>query len=229
MISAMTPVRELETRALTLAEEARALKITDQQSYKTAAERLLAVVGLRREIEQHHAPLKKSAYDAWQQVIAAEKRLLDPVAEAEWIYKAGIAAYEAAQKRLEAERRAQAEAEARRAAEEARERELEQAEAEGADVEEIAAIANAPLPLVAAAPVESAFKTARNVTTAANWKGEMTSLGSLVKAIARGEANVNLVTPNEVAINQLARATRGTLEVPGIRFYSTTTVRVGRK
>jgi colicin import membrane protein len=229
MIPAMTPVRELETRALTLAEEARALAVTDQQSYNAAAERLLAVVSLRREIEQHHAPLKKSAHDAWQKVIAAEKRLLDPVVDAERIYKTGIASYEAEQRRLEAEARAKAEAEARLAAEEARERELEQAESEGADAEEVAAIANAPLPMVAPAPVQPAFQPTRGVTTAANWKGEVTSLGALVKAIAQGQATVNLVTPNEVAINQLARATRGTLEVPGIKFYSTTTVRAGRR
>ena len=227
MMPAMTPVRDLETRALTLADQARRLKIADQQSYALAAERLLGVADLRREIVAHHAPLKKAAHEAWQQVVAAEKRLLDPIADAERIYKAGIAAYEAEQRRLEAAARAKAEAEARHLAEEQRERELEQAEAEGADVEEITAMINAPL-VVAPPQAQPAFQHAKGVTVAANWKGEVVSLEVLVKAIAAGKANINLVMANETAINQLARATRGTLAVPGIRFFSQSTVRAAR-
>jgi hypothetical protein len=225
---AMTPTRDLEVRASTLVDQAKALKIADQPSYDLAAERLLAVADLRREIVAHHAPIKRAAHEAWQQVIAAEKRLLDPVVEAEQIYKAAIAAYEAEQRRLEAEVRAKAEAEARRLAEEQRERELEQAEAEGADAEEIAGMVAAPL-VVAPPRVESAFQPAKGVSVAVNWKGEVTSLKDLVKAIATDKASVNLVMPNEVAINQLARATRGTLQVPGIRFFSQSTVRAGRR
>jgi hypothetical protein len=227
MMSAMTPVRELETRALTLAEEARALKITDQPSYDLAAERLLAIVELRREIIDHHAPMKRAAHAAWQEVLVAEKKHLDQVAVAEAVYKDKISAYTAEQRRIEAEARAKAEAEARRLAEEQRERELEQAEAEGADVEEITAMINAPL-VVAPPRVEPAFQAARRITTAVNWKGQVTSLEALVKAIAAGKANIGLVMANETAINQLARATRGTLEVPGVRFFHEPVVRAGR-
>jgi len=228
MTPVMTPPRDLEIRATTLAEQARALKIVDQQTYETATGHLLAVVSLRREIEQHHAPIKKSAHAAWQQVLAAEQKLTAPVEAAERIYKAAIAAYEAERRRLEAEARAKAEAEAWRAAEEQRERELEQAEASGASAEEIAAMINEPL-MAQPACVEPAFQPAKGVSVAANWKGEVTSLELLVKGIAGGKANLNLVTPNHSAISQLARATRGTLQVPGIRFFSESVVRAGRK
>jgi hypothetical protein len=227
MHPAMTPAGELEAKTVTLAEQVRALKITDQQSYRIA-EHLLGVADLRREIVDHHAPLKKSTYDAWQAAIAAEKKLLDPVAEAERIYKTGIATYEAEQRRIEAESRAQAEAEARRLAEEQREREIEQAEAEGADAQEITAMINAPL-VVAPPRVEPAFQQAKGVSVAANWKAEVTSLKDLVKAIASDKASLNLVMPNETAINQLARATRNTLQIRGIRFYTESVVRAGRR
>jgi hypothetical protein len=221
-------VFELEQKASTLADQAKALKIVDQPSYDLAAERLLAVADLRTEIVAHHEPIKRAAHAAWQQVITAEKRLLNPVVEAERVYKAGIAAYEAEQLRLEAEARAKAEAEARRLAEEQRERELEQAEAEGADVEEITAMINAPL-VVERPAVEPTFQPAKGLSLAATWKGEVTSLDTLVKAIAAGKANISLVMPNEVAINQLARATRGTLQIPGIRFFTQASVRAGRR
>jgi hypothetical protein len=224
----MTPARDLENKALTLTQEARALAVTDQRTYQLAAERLLAVADLRREIVAHHEPIKRAAHSAWQQVLAAEKRLLDPVADAERIYKTGIASYEAEQRRREAEARAKAEAAAQRAAEEQRERELEQAEAQGADAEEITAMIAAPL-VVPPARVEPAFQQAKGVTVAANWKGEVTSLEALVKGIAGGKANLNLVMANEPAINQLARATRGTLQIPGIHFFSQSTVRAARR
>ena len=136
--------------------------------------------------------------------------------------------YEGEQRRREAEARAKAEAEARRAGRGAAERELAQAEAEGADAAEITAMMNEPL-VVAPARVEPAFQPAKGVSVAANWKGEVTSLEALVKGIAGGKANINLVEPNEPAINQLARATRGTLQVPGIRFFSQSTVRAARR
>ena len=223
-----TAVVELEQKALTLTDEATALKVVDQPSYDLAAERLLGVAALRREIVEHHAPLKKSTYDAWQAALAAEKKLLDPVTAAERIYKEGLAAYEAEQRRIEAEARAMAEAAAQRQAEEQRERELEQAEAQGADGEEIAAMINEPL-VIAPARVEPSFQPAKGVSVAANWKGEVISLDALVKAVATGKANITLILANETAINQLARATRGTLTVPGIRFFSEPIVRAGRR
>ena len=221
-------VIEFEQKTGTLVEQAKALRITDQPSYNLAAERLLAVADLRREIVAHHEPIKRAAHAAWKQVIAAEDKLLGPVAEAERILKTAIGDWEAEQRRLENEARVKAEAEARRAAEEQRENELEQAEAEGATVEEITAMVNAPL-IVEPPRIEPAFQPARGVSMAVNWKGEVTSLELLVKAIAAGRANINLVAGNEVAINQLARATRGTLQVPGVRFFSQSTVRAGRR
>lgn len=56
----------------------------------------------------------------------------------------------------------------------------------------------------------------------------MTSLPELVKAIAAGQSNIGLVMPNDTAINQLARATRGPIAVPGVRFFTQATIRAGR-
>lgn len=226
----MTPTKatEFRQRVSTLADQARALKVIDQESYNLAAQRVRGAVELRTEIVAHHADMKRKAYDSWQSVIAAEKKLLDPVAEAEGIYKRNLAAYETEQKRIEAEARAQAEREARALAEAQREREIEEAEACGADADEIRAICAEPLPMVVPETPEPAFQRAAGISTAANWKGTCTSLAQLVKAIAAGTANLNLVTENQTAINQTARATRGTLQIPGIRFFNEPTVRTRR-
>lgn len=226
----MTPAHatEFQDRVITLADQALALEVTDQQTYDRAAQAVLGVAQLRTEIVAHHAPMKRSAYDAWQAVIAQEKKLLDPVTEAESIYKRRLAAYATEQRRIEDEARAQAEREAAALAAEQREREIEHAEASGADAQEVAAICAEPLPVVMPETPERTFQKAAGISTAANWKGTCTSLLQLIKAIAEGKANQNLVSENQPAINQLARATRGTLQVPGIRFYNEPSVRVRR-
>jgi hypothetical protein len=219
---------DLERRASTLAEEARAFGVNSQESYDLAAVRLRALVSLRIEILDHHKDMKARAYQAHQAVIAAEKKLLDPVAEAERIYKHRIGAYEAEQGRLEEEARAKAEAESHAQAAAQREREIEQAEAAGADAEEVAAICAEPLPLVIPEPPPATFQKAAGISIANAWKGECLSLAQLVKAIADGKANIGLVMANGPAINALARATRGTLQVPGIRFFNQPAVRARR-
>jgi hypothetical protein len=224
----MNETTDLERRTATLADEARSLVISDQQTYELAAERLRGVVGLRAEIIEHHREMKQRSHQAWQAVIAAEKKLLDPVAEAERAYKYNIGAYEFEQRRLEEETRARAEAEANARAMADREREIELAEAAGADAHEVAAICAEPLPLVVQEQPPPTFRRAAGVSTAHNWKGECVSLAQLLKAIVRGEASPTLVAADQSAINALARATRGTLAIPGIRFYDETKVRARR-
>jgi hypothetical protein len=221
-------VVELEQKAEVLVAEAKALKIVDQATYNLAAERLLGVAALRHEIIEHHKTMKSSAYAAWQHVIAAEKRLLNPAAEAERLYKASLAMYESEQRHREEESRRAAEAEARRAAEEQRESELQRAEMEGATGAEIAAMINEPL-MVALPRLQPAFQAARGITTAVNWKGEVTSLEMLVRSIAAGQASISLVMPNQTSINALAKATHNTLTIPGLRFFTEPIVRAQRR
>lgn len=225
----MSPTHaEFSDRVITLPDQARAIEITDQASYDRAAEAVRGVAQLRKEIVAHHEPMKQTAHAAWQAVLAQEKKLLDPVSEAERIYKFRLAAYETEQRRIEAEARAKAQREADALAAEQREREIEHAEAAGADAHEVAAICAEPLPMVVPEVPEPTFQRAAGVSTAANWKGECTSIARLVQAVAAGTANISLVEANQTAINSLARATRGTLQVPGIRFYNEPQVRVRR-
>lgn len=151
--------------------------------------------------------------------------------------------------RLENEARQKAEAEARaineaarRKAEEEQEAALQLAEAQGATVEEIEAIITAPLVVeeVAPAPVyveapryvpppppPPPIEKAKGVVSREIWSGEVTDMKLLCAAIGRGEASVNLVTPNMAAINGLARIERAGLRIPGLKAVVNTSVAVG--
>jgi len=52
------------------------------------------------------------------------------------------------------------------------------------------------------------------------WKGDVIDLIALAKHIVETGENSNLIIPNTKDIGALAKATKGTLNIPGIRFYA---------
>lgn len=203
---------ELEQSALTRQEQARAIKIDSQPTLEYAAGELTAIVSLRKEIVEHHEPLKRTTHAAWQAAIAAEKKVLEPVAEAERIIKLEIARYTTEQERIrkEEERRIQfeadrvrreQEAEARRLQEESDrlhaeelEKEIEEAEARGATPEHVAQLASTPPPIVAAPapvfmPLPVAAATVQKVSGVSMrdvWSAEVTSIRQLAAEVGAG-------------------------------------------
>ena len=49
------------------------------------------------------------------------------------------------------------------------------------------------------------------------WSAELIDMGELIRAIADGKAPVTLVKVDQTALNQLARALKSALSVPGVR------------
>jgi hypothetical protein len=61
------------------------------------------------------------------------------------------------------------------------------------------------------------------------WRIEVVDKLALVKAIAARPDLVNLVDPNQTALNHLARAHKNTLELPGVRVWCELTVAASRR
>lgn len=53
-----------------------------------------------------------------------------------------------------------------------------------------------------------------------NWKGEGVDLRTAINAISSGKAPISIVKFDEVAINQLAKSTKGTVDYPGIKIFN---------
>lgn len=221
------PDEQLQSQALTLAEQARALRVIDQQSFDLAADKLRGVVALRKEIQGHYKPLKDAANEAHKRICDAERSMLAPVQEAESVLKQSVASYETTirRQREEAERKAREEAE--RARLEEIEREIEAAEASGASPEEVQTIIETPVviptPRVVAPAVQ--HTPARGVTTVQTFSAEVVNIMALCRAIADGAVSANLVAPNMSALNQMARAMKNTFNIPGCRVVATAVVR----
>jgi hypothetical protein len=225
-VFAVNTEAEIENKALSLPETAKLLRIEDQRTYMAACEFLRGVAAVRKEIVEHHAPIKKAAFDAHRAACDAEARLLKPVTEAEQTVKRLIGGWEAEQRRLQEERERQAREEAERLAAEMIEAAAVEAEQQGATALEVAAIIEQPLvvPRIQVAPT---YERATGIQTATLWCAEVTDIRALCRAVAEGKVSENYVSPNMTALNARARAEQKTMNIPGVRAVPKNNVRVG--
>jgi hypothetical protein len=236
---------ELEREGGAIVARIRALEVTDDASYLEAVE---AAKYCRRglmAVAEVMDPICDAAHKTWRVATERRKALQAPFEQGKKLAddKAGVyheaqerarkEAEEAArreQERREAEARAQLEAEQARLQRQAEDRALEAAaaaEAQGdramaerilAAPVEVPVATPAPVftPPVVAAPAAPrtdgyGFRTAH--------KAELVSMADLVRAAAGGNtAALSLLSFNQSAADGIARSTRGTLTIPGVRF-----------
>ena len=207
---------ELEIQVLAWPERAALMPVTDQLSYEGAANALLLIKGLRDEVAETFDPICKATDAAHKEAVAQRKRHDLPLVQSEKLLKGALGAYGREQDRLRLIEEEKVNA-ARREAEAAQLRaQVEQAKRQGATQAEQDDIVTQPsvLPDVVLPPRVQAVA---GVSTRENWKAEVVNLRWLCRAIANGKASVELVKPNMVALNQLARAQKTTLELPGVK------------
>jgi hypothetical protein len=129
---------------------------------------------------------------------------------------------------------------ARLAAEEAKMAAAMEAEVAGASIDAITAILEQPdtvveemravleqpivMPAIQIAPT---YERASGVSIAKRYKAEVFDIKLLAAAVGRGEAVVNLIEANQSALNAMARASKGSIKIPGVRCVEDSTVRSG--
>lgn len=231
---------EVEERALSMPERARELAIKDQGSFEQAAEFLLGVKALRREVDSTFDPVIASAFAAHKTAVAAKKKVEAPLADAEAIVKRGMGMYQLEQERmareaaevarkerarLEAEARAREDEERKRLEREAEDRRLaeaSEAEARG-DAETAAKLLDAPLEPVFVAPAAPAFvpppmpepAKVEGVSFREAWNFAIENAAALPR---------EYTMPDEKKIGGVVRAMKGETKIPGVRVWSTKSV-----
>jgi hypothetical protein len=209
---------ELEEQALSWPEKARAIRVSDQETYDRAAALLISVGELEKKIIEHHRPIKESAYAAHKAAVAAEKRLLDPLAEAKGIIKRSIASFEIEQERIRREAEQKAREESARLEEEARLKLALQAEEMGAAPETVQEIIDTPIPMTVP-PIQPMFSRAAGISTRKVWKWEV---------VNEAEIPRQFLMIDRVKINGIVRAMGASTKIPGIRIYEETGIAVRR-
>ncbi len=212
---------EQKSSAMKILEQARYLNITSAADYEAAAEFAKQVKALSKRIKDYWAPLKKAARDAWQSLVDREKELLKPLEQAEAEVKTKMAAY---QRKVQEEERA-----ARELAEKLKREEAERLLAEAAKAAEQGNEMESEI-LLAQAEIMEASQPAVQMQTP---KATGVSTRTLYRARIIDESKVPVEVAGVVirpvdlaAINKLAQASKGKVQIPGIEIYEEQSVAV---
>jgi hypothetical protein len=208
--------------------------ITDEATAQGVGADLKIIKGALIEIEAKRKEFTRPLDDLKKRFMNLFKPAEERLTNAENIAKGALLAFQQEQTRIarEAAEKARLEQEARLKAERARlEAEALEAEMFGdedkaaeieAQQEQIQTVVAAPPPIAAPSKVEG-------VHTLKVWKCEVADFIALVKHIAASDGqNINLVTINNSELTALARATKGTIAIPGLKFYEQEIIAVRR-
>lgn len=213
----------LKEEALTVIEQAKAIKISDQQSYDQAAGLLLeTIMPIRKKwaaywqgTDADPGPVKL-AYRTYQSLLDKFNAADKPMAEAEKTAKAAISDWDIKQEKRQQELQRQAQEAAEALEEEERLAAAVIAEESGASEEQVRDIVAAPRQAVAA-PVAPTYQRASGIgKRRENWSAEVKDLKALVKAAAAGKVPIDYLLPNQTALNARAKADRNTMNIPGV-------------
>lgn len=191
---------ELEARNELAKMPGAEITVTDQASYEAAGEILRNIAKVKKAIKEKFADPKKKAQEAHKAICNLENEMLQQVTWREnEIRQKMTVFYEAEQKRIAAE------AERKR-------KEAEEMARLAMEAEETGDTETAMEAVAVAANIES------NVTYTPKASG--VSMREVWEAVVTDKSKVPLeyMEVNLSALNAVARATKGTLQIPGVKF-----------
>ncbi len=227
----MTPLElvgsQVTQRALTMPEQARALRIADAVTYQHACDFLKAIKALRAEITDTFDDHIRRAFEAHRALCAEKREAEAPLTEAERIVKAALVVWDDEQERIRKAEQARLEAEARQQ-EEARRLEEAQLLADCGEAAMADALLDEPIqtPAIAIAPTTPKVS---GIAYRETWSAEVVDLVALIKYCAANPAFAALLLPAMPALNAQARSLKGQLRIPGVRAKCTRDVAAGRR
>lgn len=225
-IATEAPGRELATEAIAWPDRARAIVITDAESYATACGWLLGIKDLRKKIAETFDPHVKRAHEAHKALVKEKADAEAPLTQAELLIKDRIRAYDAEQDRLRREEQRRADEAARQEAErialeQAAALELE-AKATGDDalMAEAEAIIDAPIIPVPVAPVAKATPKIAGVSIRKRFAFRIVNEAAIPR---------QYLSVNESKIRGVVTALGLSANIPGVQVYEETSVAAGRR
>lgn len=238
---------QLNSRAQSALTMVESMVIDSQETYDLAADELKAIKSKAKTLEDQRTGITGPINKALKAVNDLFRGPAQYLEQAEKIIKTKMLTYSAEQERIAAEERRKAEAlvraEQERLAREAAAKEAAaKAEAEklaasgdiekAAEVQAQAAIEAASLAATAqvmtAPVVEVSAAKVSGISTRSVWKAECTDKASLIAFVAANPQFLNLLDVNTSALNQMAKAMKDTMKIPGVRAYEDKTLAASR-
>jgi len=207
---------ETKTSTIALVNNARAfsvITINDRVMSEGISE---ALQSASKKWDELTLPNKKATHNAYQIALRLHDDLIAELDGARKALKQKQIAFDAEQEAIRCAEQARLQAIAQKQAEDEALAMAAQAEAAG-DHEIAEAIVAAPVvaPTVRIAP--TAPTPSRLTAGRSDWTAEIVSLIELVRAVAAGTQPIELLLPNQVALNRMAKALHSGFKVPGVR------------
>jgi len=219
-VESKPPAEEALKQETSLLEiQAEGTLVTNDEEYQSAAEFGRAIKAKANEITAFFKPMKDAAHKAHKEVCEREKKMLEPLAKAEKLVKQAMGAYVTEQER----KRKEAEEAARRAAAAEAERKLADAislEEQGREDEAAAAIEEAEVidTVGSSLTISAAPPKVKGVTA----KRDYEIVGVDGAKVPINFAGIELRPVDTAAVMCLIRASKGSIQIPGITYRETT-------
>lgn len=208
----------VEEKALSVVDQARAVKVTSPETYVAAGSLWKAIGDMIKEVKETFDPICDAAHKAHKAAVEKRSKYLDPLTESQKSVKRLMSVYDAEQERIRREEQARLEAIARKEAEEralleaiAAEEAMKAAGASKEDAaQEAAAIMEEPVIVAPVVLPKAVPKIQGGPSYRTIWKFRI--------------VNVNLIprqymVPDEKAIGGVVRSSQGRVQIPGVEAY----------
>jgi len=216
----LTPeAEEIQTKALTIPEKAKAIVITDAGSYVKASELWNSIRAMRKKVADTFDPMIAHWHQGHRLAIKKKSEIDMPLESAEKYTKGKMNTWEAGQECIRKAGETRLREEDRKREEDTRLAAAIEAEKAG-DKEEAEAILEEP---VQGAPVvvpKTVPKIPGGPVFRTIWKHQVVDLIMLVKAVAAGQVPLAAIKADDVFLGQQARSLKGALRIPGVEVYS---------
>ena len=216
--AALKIVDEVESKALSIVDQAKAVVVTDAETYTRAGALWTGIKDMIAEVKETFDPICDAAHKAHKAATAKRAQYLDPLEKASKDVKSLMSAYDAEQERIRQAEQARLAEIARKEEEDRRLEEALLAEEFG-DAEEAAAILEEPVH-VAPVVVPKSTPKVQGLSYREIWAAEVVNIRELCRAVADGRASTECISANMPTLNRMATALKSTMNVPGVRAYS---------
>lgn len=206
---------EVETKALTIVDQAKAVVVKDAESYTAAGVMWKTIKDMMKEVSDTFDPIIEQAHKAHKKALEQKAKYYSPLDQASRNVKKLMSDYDEEQRRI-------AEAEARRLQEIARkaeeERRLQEAilAEEAGEKEEAAAILEEPVYVPPVQVQKATPKLQGGPVYREVWSARVTDIRALCRAVADGKASPECVMGNMPILNRMATALKATMQIPGV-------------
>lgn len=206
-------VEQVRAEVAPVLDAARALVVVNRASYENAMALGAECASRIKRVEEIFGPARESTHKAWKAVTATVASFVDPLKEAKGTCTTKATAWVRTE-----EARVRAEEAARQ--EEALRRAESSAQAAGASPASLSVlgtpiqVAAVPKPVPTSRIVGAAAGTIRE-----NWTMRVTDLMALVKAVAAGEVDPEVLQANEPVLRKRAKALKAAMKYPGVEVF----------